>query len=210
MELECNLNQLWASFHKLDGKWDPSLCVSRYSPTWPRGYQQVKAPRFLDTRLMKVARSSPLRTGRLYPRNILVLIFRSWVNAGHMDLSDASEKFPSARPGIDPWAFRLVAQRPNHYGTPGTMRLKLAMEKVERSNSSSIRKGNLYRIVKVGEWVGNVQTLSQIYEGLLMIMTADVLYSVYCLCNGRSGLQACIGPREFSVFQNIHSSSGPT
>ena len=38
-----------------------------YRPTWPRGAQEVKAPRFLDTRYMKVVRSSPLRTGRLYP-----------------------------------------------------------------------------------------------------------------------------------------------
>ena len=83
------------------------------------------------------------------------------------------------------------------------------MERVERPNSSSIRKGNLYRIVKVGEWVGNVQTLSQIYEGLLMIMTAAVLYSVYCLCNGRSRLQAYVGPPQFSVFQNIHSAPDP-
>ena len=32
----------------------------------PRGVQEVKAPRFLDTRHMKVVRSSTLRTGRLY------------------------------------------------------------------------------------------------------------------------------------------------
>ena len=49
-----------------------------YRPPWPRGAQEVKILRFLDTRHMKVVRSSPLRTGRLYPqetRNILVLIF---------------------------------------------------------------------------------------------------------------------------------------
>ena len=39
-----------------------------YRPTWPRGDQEVKAPRFLDTRHMKVVRSSPLHTGRLYPQ----------------------------------------------------------------------------------------------------------------------------------------------
>jgi hypothetical protein len=31
----------------------------------------------------------PVRTGRLYPRNILVLIFRGWVDPGHMEVSDA-------------------------------------------------------------------------------------------------------------------------
>ena len=40
----------------------------RYRPTWPRGVQEVKAPRFHDTRHMKVVRSLPLRTGRLYPQ----------------------------------------------------------------------------------------------------------------------------------------------
>ena len=39
-----------------------------YRPMWPRGFWSVKAPRFLDTRHMKVGRSSPLRTGRLYPQ----------------------------------------------------------------------------------------------------------------------------------------------
>ena len=40
----------------------------RYRPAWPRGVLEVKAPRFLDTRHMKMVRSSPLRTGRLYPQ----------------------------------------------------------------------------------------------------------------------------------------------
>ena len=56
---------------------DLKLKYPRYRPTWPRGFQEVKAPRFLDTRHMKVARLSPLRT----------------------DLSDASEKIPSDATG---------------------------------------------------------------------------------------------------------------
>jgi hypothetical protein len=32
----------------------------------PLGYQEVEAPRFLDSRHMKVVRLSALRTGRLY------------------------------------------------------------------------------------------------------------------------------------------------
>ena len=42
--------------------------VSPLQPMWPRGVQEVKALRFIDTRHMKVVRSSPLRTGRLYPQ----------------------------------------------------------------------------------------------------------------------------------------------
>ena len=39
-----------------------------HRPTWPKGVQEVKAPRFHDTRHTKVVRSSPLRTGCLYPQ----------------------------------------------------------------------------------------------------------------------------------------------
>ena len=45
-----------------------------YRPQWPRGVQEAKAPRFLDTRHMKVVRSSALPAA-FTPRNILVLIF---------------------------------------------------------------------------------------------------------------------------------------
>jgi hypothetical protein len=34
---------------------------------WSRGYQEVKDPRFHDSRNMKVVRLSAVRTGRLYP-----------------------------------------------------------------------------------------------------------------------------------------------
>ena len=36
-------------------------------PDRPRGFQEVEAPRFQDSRHMKVVRLSALRTGRLYP-----------------------------------------------------------------------------------------------------------------------------------------------
>ena len=68
---------------------------SRYRPTWPRGVQEFKAPRFHDTRHMKVVRSSPLRTSRLYTPGISWYSFLEAESTPvHMDLSDTSVKIP--------------------------------------------------------------------------------------------------------------------
>ena len=71
-----------------------------YRPTWPRGVQEVRAPRFHDILHTKMVRSSPLRTGRLNPQEYPgTHILEAESTPGHMDLSDASEKVPSDTTG---------------------------------------------------------------------------------------------------------------
>ena len=83
--------------------------------------QRVKAPDFLDVRHYEGGRLSALRTGRLYPRrNPWYSFSEAESTSGHMVLSEGTtEKSPVTPPEIDPGTVRLVAQRLNHYATPG-------------------------------------------------------------------------------------------
>ena len=80
----------------------------------PWGFQEVEAPRFQDNRHMKVVRLSTLRTSRLYPQEIfLVLIFvRDWFDPRAIVKPEGlcQWKIPMKPSGIDPATFLFVAQ----------------------------------------------------------------------------------------------------
>jgi hypothetical protein len=78
---------------------------------------------FLTFRHYKGGSSSAKRTGRLYPSIIpWYSLSDAESTSGHMVLSGVPrKKSPVTPPGIDPGTVRLVAQRLNHYATPGPL-----------------------------------------------------------------------------------------
>ena len=87
----------------------------------PEGSRRFRFPDFHDIRHMKVVRSSALRTGRLYPQECSWYSFSLGAQSTPWYRSEGgmSLKNPVTPPEIDPGAVRLVAQRFNHYATPG-------------------------------------------------------------------------------------------
>jgi hypothetical protein len=93
---------------------------------------------------MKVVRSSPLRTGRLYPQEFYWYSFlEAESTPGHMLPSAASEKSPVTTLGIDPETLQLVAQCFNHCATPGPYVIKRQVRKFITYLISSWSKGLL-------------------------------------------------------------------
>jgi hypothetical protein len=108
---------------------------------WPRGFQEVLAPRFSwhsaheGGEVVSLTHRPPLPPGMF----LVLILTRGWVDSRAMVRSegDMSLKNPVTPPEIEPGTVWLVAQRLNHYATPGPYILYWNLMKQQREDNFS-------------------------------------------------------------------------
>jgi hypothetical protein len=108
----------------------------------PWGSDRLRVRIFSTFGTMKVVRSSPLRTGRLYPQKFSWYSFLQAESTprAHGSVGSFGKKSPTTPLGIHPQTLRLVAQYLNHYATPGPLEWEmLEIKFVEKIKTHILR-----------------------------------------------------------------------